>query len=291
MVTPRSASCASSWNTNFSTTFMMTSGGRPAKAMTASRRLRNSGVNMRLMASVSSPSRLVRPKPIGGLAMSDAPALVVMIRITLRKSTDLPLWSVSLPWSITCSRMLNRSGMRLLDLVEQQHAVRMLVDAVGQQAALVEADVARRRADQPRDRVLLHVLRHVEAQQLDAHQGGELLGDLGLADAGGAGEQVAADRLLRLAQAGARQLDGAGQRLDRLVLAEHQALQVLVDVGQHLGVGLGDGLGRDARHGGDGRLDLLHARSSSCACPPAPASARRPSRRSRRSPCRAACGR
>jgi hypothetical protein len=39
--------------------------------------------------------------------------------------------------------------MRLLDLVEQEHAVRMLVDRVGQQAALVEADIARRRADQP----------------------------------------------------------------------------------------------------------------------------------------------
>ena len=73
--------------------------------------------------------------------------------------------------------------MRLLDLVEQQHAMRMLVDAVGQQPALVEADIARRRADQPRDRVLLHVLRHVEAQQLDAHEARELLRDFGLADA------------------------------------------------------------------------------------------------------------
>ena len=42
--------------------------------------------------------------------------------------------------------------MRLLDLVEQQHRVRVLVDRVGQQAALVEADIARRRADQARDR-------------------------------------------------------------------------------------------------------------------------------------------
>ena len=41
---------------------------------------------------------------------------------------------------------------------------------------------------------------------------GELLGDLGLADAGRAREQVAADRLLRLAQAGARELDGGGER-------------------------------------------------------------------------------
>ena len=62
-------------------------------------------------------------------------------------------------------------------------------DRVGEQPALVEADVARRRADQPRHRVLLHVLAHVEAQELHAQRLGELLGELGLADAGGPGEQ------------------------------------------------------------------------------------------------------
>ena len=60
--------------------------------------------------------------------------------------------------------------MRLLDLVEQQHAVRMLGDRLGEQAALVEADVARRRADQARHRVPLHVLGHVEADELDAQR-------------------------------------------------------------------------------------------------------------------------
>ena len=74
--------------------------------------------------------------------------------------------------------------MRLLDLVEQQHAMRVLVDAVGEQTALVEADIAGRRADQPRDRVPLHVFRHVEADQLDAQCDGELLRHFGLADAG-----------------------------------------------------------------------------------------------------------
>ena len=59
--------------------------------------------------------------------------------------------------------------MRLLDLIEQQHAMRMLGDGLGEQAALVEADVARRRADQARHGVALHVLGHVEAQELDAH--------------------------------------------------------------------------------------------------------------------------
>jgi len=78
--------------------------------MVASRRLRNSGVNKRLIASESSPSRFDLVKPKADLARSAAPALVVMIRMTFLKSTVLPLWSVSLPWSITCSRMLNRSG-------------------------------------------------------------------------------------------------------------------------------------------------------------------------------------
>ena len=37
--------------------------------------------------------------------------------------------------------------MGLLDLVQQQNRMRMLEDGVGQQAALIEADIARRRAD------------------------------------------------------------------------------------------------------------------------------------------------
>ena len=52
---------------------------------------------------------------------------------------------------------------------------------------------------------------------------GKLLCHLGLADAGRAGEQVAADRLFRLAQTGARELDRGRQRLDRLVLAVDHA--------------------------------------------------------------------
>ena len=75
----------------------MVSGLRRLKATIASRRLRNSGVNIRLIASTSSPIRVSWPKPIAGFAMSAAPAFVVMIRITFRKSTVLPLWSVSFP--------------------------------------------------------------------------------------------------------------------------------------------------------------------------------------------------
>ena len=86
--------------------------------------------------------------------------------------------------------------MSLLDLVQQQHGMRMLVDGVGQQPALVEPDIAGRRADQAADGVPLHVLAHVEAGQVDAERAGKLARDLGLADAGRAAEQVVADRLL-----------------------------------------------------------------------------------------------
>ena len=73
--------------------------------------------------------------------------------------------------------------MSLLDLVQQQHAVRMLVDAIGEQAALVEADITRRRADQARDRMPLHIFRHVEADYLHPERRRELLGHLSLAHA------------------------------------------------------------------------------------------------------------
>ena len=93
--------------------------------------------------------------------------------------------------------------MRLLDFVEQENRMRCLVDGVGQQAALVEPDIARRRSDQPRDGMALHIFGHVKAHQLDAERLGKLAGRLGLADTSGAGEQIVADRLFRLAKAGA----------------------------------------------------------------------------------------
>ena len=85
--------------------------------------------------------------------------------------------------------------MGLLDLIQQQHRVRMLGHRLGQQATLVETDIARGRADQPRHRMTFHVFGHVEADQLDAERERELARHLGLADAGGAGEQERADRL------------------------------------------------------------------------------------------------
>ena len=92
-------------------------------------------------------------------------------------------------------------GMRLLDLVEQEYAVRLLGDRLGQLPSLVETDIARWRANQPRHGVTLHVFGHVEAQQFVAQAVSELLGDFGLANAGRAGKKEAADRFGRVAEA------------------------------------------------------------------------------------------
>ena len=85
-------------------------------------------------------------------------------------------------------------GVGLLDLVEQDHGVRAPAHGLGQLAAVAVADVAGRRADQPRDRVRLAELGHVDPDErlLGREQPlRERLDQLGLADAGRAEEQEA----------------------------------------------------------------------------------------------------
>ena len=48
--------------------------------------------------------------------------------------------------------------MGLLDLVEQENAIRVLIDRIRQEPSLVEADIARRCSDQAADGMGLHVL-------------------------------------------------------------------------------------------------------------------------------------
>ena len=124
----------------------------------------------------------------------------------LRKSTVRPWPSVRRPSSSTCSSTLNTSRMRLLDLVEQDDLIGAPAHGLGERAALFIADIAGRRADQPRDGVLLHIFAHVDADHgvlVVEQELGERAGELGLADAGRAQEHERADRPVRVLQAGA----------------------------------------------------------------------------------------
>ena len=72
----------------------------------------------------------------------------------------------------------------LLNLVQQKHRVRMLVDLLGEESALVEPDVAGRRTDESGNSMALHILGHVEPNQLDTHRQCQLTGHLRLAHPG-----------------------------------------------------------------------------------------------------------
>ena len=150
--------------------------------------------------------------------------------------------------------------VRLLDLVEEDHAVVLAPDGLGQLAALVEADVAGRRADETADVVALHELAHVDLDErvlAAEHELGERLGELRLADAGRAQEDERADRALRILEPGAGAADGLGDDLDRLLLADDAAVEGLLHLEQALGFLGGDPGDRDAGPHRDDLGDLL----------------------------------
>ena len=96
-------------------------------------------------------------------------------------------------------------GMRLLDFVEEEHRVRPAPHLLGELARLLVADIAGRGADEPRDRMSLLELAHVETdhQALVAEEDlGERPRELGLADSGRAEEEEASDRPVRVAESG-----------------------------------------------------------------------------------------
>ena len=108
-----------------------------------------------------------------------------MISTTLRKSALRPLLSSQRRVIHDLQEHVVNIGVRLFDLVEHQHGVRRLANGVGQEPALVEADIAGRRANQSRDGVLLHVNSLMSKRRNSTPRTrAKLFGELGLADAG-----------------------------------------------------------------------------------------------------------
>ena len=152
-----------------------------------------------------------------------------MMMIVLRKSTRRPLASDRCPSSRIWRRMLKTSGCAFSTSSRRTTAVVLAADRLGQLAALVEADVAGRRADEAADVVALHELAHVDLDErvlAAEHELGERLGELRLPDAGRAEEDERADRALRVLEAGAGAADGLGDDLDRLLLADDPLVEV-----------------------------------------------------------------
>ena len=149
--------------------------------------------------------------------------------------------------------------MGLLHLVEQDHGVGTPAHGLGELTALLVADVPGRSADQPGHRVLLGVLAHV-----DAHHGGlvveqevgQRLGQLGLADAGGAEEQERSGGPVRVGDPGARTPHRIRDGLDGLALPYEPLAESLLHVQQLLGLTLQHPPDGDPRPGRDDLGDV-----------------------------------
>ena len=117
--------------------------------------------------------------------------------------------------------------MRLLYLVEQQHAVGALAYGVGEQSAILIAHISSRRADELCHGVFLGVFAHVKAHQLDAHLLCENTRHLGLADTCWTNEEQRGERLVIVKQSCACHLHRLHHLCHRLLLTVYLALYAL----------------------------------------------------------------
>ena len=120
--------------------------------------------------------------------------ITVFLKFTVR-----PWPSVSRPSSSTCRSTLKTSGCAFSISSRSTTRVGLAPHRLGELPALLVADIAGRGADEPRHRVLLHVLGHVEADHVVLvveERRGQRPRQLGLADAGGPEEEERADRAL-----------------------------------------------------------------------------------------------
>ena len=120
--------------------------------------------------------------------------------------------------------------MRLLDLIEEDDAIRLTTDRLGERARILIADVPWRRADETGHGELLHVLAHVDADQrrlVGEQELGETACQLGLTDARGPGEHERADWPAGIFEPRATAPNRLRYRSDRLVLADDRLVQLV----------------------------------------------------------------
>ena len=123
--------------------------------------------------------------------------------------------------------------MRLLYLVEQEHAVGCLPYGVGEQSAVLVAHIACRRADELGHGVLLGILAHVEPHELHAHFPGEHACHLGLSHTGGSHEEQAGHRFVLVGESGLRHLHGLHHLPHGLVLSVYLLAYAVFQCEQH----------------------------------------------------------
>src|SRR6266550_9524576 len=130
-------------------------------------------------------------------------------------------------------------GVRLLDLVEEDHAVRLAADGLSELAALFVTDITGRGADEARHVVPLHVVGHIYLHHVlfaAEHELGEDAGEVGLTGTGRSDEEEDTDRPARILEAGASATDRPGDRRDRDVLSDDATVESVLHLQELLGL-------------------------------------------------------
>src|SRR5262245_49403940 len=115
--------------------------------------------------------------------------------------------------------------MGLLDFVKQDDAVGPATNLLSKLATLFVPNITGWSANQPAAFVLLHVLGHIELDEIvfvAEHELGELLGQQRLAHAGRAGKDKTPDGPLGILQSRAALANSPGNRRNGLVLADNR---------------------------------------------------------------------
>ena len=151
-------------------------------------------------------------------------------------------------------------GVGLFHLIEEHYAVGPTPHRFSQPATLLIADIPRRRADQPGDRVLLHELAHVDADHGVGRIEEELresLAQLGLAYARGPEEEERPDGARCFAQAGPIAAHRIAHRADRVILADEPLANLILHLQELLPFAFDQLVHGNARPFGDDLRNLL----------------------------------
>src|SRR6266852_6189106 len=128
-------------------------------------------------------------------------------------------------------------AMCLFDLVEKDHGIGTSTHRFGELSAFLETDVTRRRADQPRDGVPLHVLGHIDSDHRGFVVEQELrkrASEFGFAHAGWSQKYERADRPIGILESGAGANHSVRNGDHRFVLADHPFMQMLFEMSELL---------------------------------------------------------
>ena len=150
--------------------------------------------------------------------------------------------------------------MRFFHFIKKYYRIRFAPYCLGQLAALVIAYISRRRSDQTRYGMLLHVLAHIDTHHIALiikERIRQRFGELRLTYTGRPQEQERTDRLARILDPCLGTDDGLTYLGHRFVLSDHTLVQFLVQMQRLVALTLIQLAYRDAGPAGNDPRDLF----------------------------------